>query len=166
MDWSRDHVDDNHYCEECGGTKCRTASCRTNGCSYSILECSHRIRNLGTTAACLPHDASKHASRRIVQEGHQPTQYSAWCLLVSACVARHYRAGRAPADTVLLYSCMHQVCSSNHCEGEASHQEFACVACTDSVVLDCSRGEITMLQRGLDGSRRLFPGQSVDALVP
>ena len=84
---------------------------------------------------------------------------------MSACVARHYRAGRAPADTVLLYSCMHQVCSSNHCEGEALHQEFACVACTDSVVLDGSRGGITMLQRGLDGSRRLFPGQAVDALA-
>ena len=60
---------------------------------------------------------------------------------------------------------MHQVCSSNHCEGEALHQEFACVACTDSVVLDGSRGGITMLQRGLDGSRRLFPGQAVDALA-
>ena len=51
LDWCRDHVDDNHYCEECGGTKCRTASCRRNGCSYGILECSQRIRNFGTTAA-------------------------------------------------------------------------------------------------------------------
>ena len=59
LDWSRDHVDDNQYCEECGGTKCRTASCRRNGCSYGILECSQRIRNFGTTAASVPVKSSK-----------------------------------------------------------------------------------------------------------